>query len=851
MDHLYENVKKTSLQCVNITNANNCKPNLIKLETFMKGDRILQPLRFVHSYNTKMETSQSNKNYILAHVSSQTRNVLSAFDFDRMTSDASTISLDLDIDRTTVSRILNKAFRDGLLIKLQGRPTIYISRKELQSHVPDKYIPSLITRKELLALLSGNTKNKEKESFIGIEDIVFFGSAANESMVEQCQQARIFISYPRVSAPLLIDGNRFTGKLAFCNYIHSIGKYNAKLSNEYVYLQLHESIHTPAMLDQFLTPMQSLQKNHSSSLIIIDNIEQLPEHMYVNFFHCLRNYQINQNDNLCHFILVSHTLLSKHTCNKLLPYTHSIIQLPDLNDRSFKEKVEFILSFFQKESDLLNITISVSKNIISCLAMSYYPQNIANLQMEIQSTIAKSFYDSSRNQESALDIYFDDLSDNVLNNITDVGNRAAMLESIFSIIGETNQYFIPNIKLQGLQLLFASRLDSNQFIENGPKLLRLSDVCRKDIHNATNLPMYSIKAIQVQELYDSIYPILNHAKLTNNEKPIYQLLLHLEIAIEQVKQDRYSSNYIVEDLKFNSTIKAYTKEIVSAIKQIFDIQLPLIEQMYINTYLSIIQDAQTSGLPVMLLVSYGSDIADSYKQYIDALDFQTPCYTLNFSKKQQMKSISAFNNEVMDVIKKIHQNKGVVIMSDVEEILSLSKKIKEVFDIQTITLFPISLPLVLRALKHLEQKDFPIANLKHLSNITITNEKEITDTSNHIFLNRKLFVKSNKMLEESLSFLNPARAVELLSQTLKHIYFDLEIIPSDELSIRFIHHSSFMIERVIKNETLAYRNTKKIIAESKPIYSIIEKNFYTITNQFGISIPPSELAMITEIFLHA
>ena len=56
------------------------------------------------------------------------------------------------------------------------------------------------------------------------------------------------------------------------------------------------------------------------------------------------------------------------------------------------------------------------------------------------------------------------------------------------------------------------------------------------------------------------------------------------------------------------------------------------------------------------------------------------------------------------------------------------------------------------------------------------------------------------------------------------IYEDLGLNYTDEISIRFIFHSAFMIERVIRREPLIYKNTNSIISTNREVYTSIDRN---------------------------
>ncbi|MFQ7539635.1 MAG: PRD domain-containing protein, partial [Clostridium sp.] len=80
-------------------------------------------------------------------------------------------------------------------------------------------------------------------------------------------------------------------------------------------------------------------------------------------------------------------------------------------------------------------------------------------------------------------------------------------------------------------------------------------------------------------------------------------------------------------------------------------------------------------------------------------------------------------------------------------------------------------------------------------------------------------------------------------------YEDLGLNYTNDISIRFIFHSAFMIERVIRREPLSYKNTNSIISTSRDVYTAIDRNMELINDLFGISIPSSEIARLSEIFV--
>lgn len=796
-----------------------------------------------------MQTSQTNRTRIYNHVSLQTKRAIVEQDFLSLETDASTLSLDLAIDRTNVSRVLNDLHRENLLIKLQGRPTFYIARKDMEEVLADKYIPSIIAKKENVIQYFQAEKESTTE-FINYQNDDLLGSQENESLHLQSEESLVFALYPNTERSIIIDGQIATGKNAFVNAILKTGQSFGKYNKKGIYLFLSPSIETTYDLDLLLDPIMQQANQLNTNLVCIHNVDTLPSKLYVYFFKKLEQLKNKKQHIAIQYLFTTFDALEEQQKKTLSLFIDSYIYLPPFDERTIKEKVEFILYFLQKEADAINATICISKNIISCLAMASYKGNIQELKNEIRSTIAKSYYRYSRGNESIIDVPFESLSDEVLNSIQNIGNRIPILENILSFIGETNHYFIPNIELRAFTNLKNSKLNSAQIIDNNASpLYDLSDVCINEMKNANKIPISSIKTMQLKELYDCIYPIIESIQFGIDDHYIYQFLLHLEKVFEQIQSQKYVSYYRIDIDTFSEVILSYEEKIYQALASTFHIELPEEERFYVKTLFHILENNNEESKVVMLLHCQNDEICEGYKAYINSLPYNPIYYTLSTPNLENMSSIHFVNQDIVNKIKQIDQGKGVVIVTDSRAMILLDDEIEKSSNVKIAMLSPVSLPLLEQISQALEKSTCQLSDIKLLQATPLLDEQNLALEQYKIFHDISLQKQSNKILRESLSFLDSEKAINALAPALDNIYDDLAINSADEFTIRFLHHSAFMLERIIKNEPLSYKHTNRVISESKNLYRIIERNLKPVSNQFGIAIPPSEIAMITEIFI--
>ena len=81
---------------------------------------------------------------------------------------AYTISLDLSLDRSNVSRILNQLFTNNQLIKIEGRPTLFISKSVILDYYPSLEIPSIIKKNDSIQNYLHLSKGITQEDFINV-----------------------------------------------------------------------------------------------------------------------------------------------------------------------------------------------------------------------------------------------------------------------------------------------------------------------------------------------------------------------------------------------------------------------------------------------------------------------------------------------------------------------------------------------------------------------------------------------------------------------------------------------------------------------------------------------------------
>lgn len=105
-----------------------------------------------------------------------------------------------------------------------------------------------------------------------------------------------------------------------------------------------------------------------------------------------------------------------------------------------------------------------------------------------------------------------------------------------------------------------------------------------------------------------------------------------------------------------------------------------------------------------------------------------------------------------------------------------------------------------------------------------------------------------KMLRDSLMFLDPEKAYNLANDSFKYIAEKNKLENVRRLHICYIFHTCFMMERVIKNDAMPYKNVEKLLEEKPDLYKVIKSALSPIEDTFEIKIPDTEIGYVMDIF---
>lgn len=133
----------------------------------------------------------------------------------------------------------------------------------------------------------------------------------------------------------------------------------------------------------------------------------------------------------------------------------------------------------------------------------------------------------------------------------------------------------------------------------------------------------------------------------------------------------------------------------------------------------------------------------------------------------------------------------------------------------------------------------------HMNHSYTSDEPNLAQEENDVFIEKL----THDFLEKSLCFLNADKGVETLTLCLNKITTDLTIEISQELTVKFLVHGVYMLERVIRKEPFSFSKLSAFVSNHSDLIQIVEKNLNYANEVYGINIPTSEIAYLAEILL--
>lgn len=779
---------------------------------------------------------KTRKELILDQVRTYTLNAITDNSFKFDSCNANDIALDLKLDRSNVSRILNQLFNEFILIKVQGRPTLYLSKEIIGISLKSTNIPQVFQNEE--GIKDFFIYNNVAEEPVSRKDLDIIGNDFNESLYSIISKLSPIVYFPQnYPAIITIQGEKGVGKKYFCSRLFELGmKYKKFSKKNTIYFAEYTDI-----CDDFARIKKDIIANNVS-MIVIEIFTNFDENKIYWFKNSIHNLYTSEGKPFPVIAFLVDAKVENYDYFSLItPYS---VKYPNVRQRSPKEMIELVLSFLQEESKKLNCRIKVTSNTILSIICSNYPYNLYQLKNEINYLVFNKIYTATLgNNEPIL------LTNDIPKNIRTTNDFPPLFEEkiaqvISQIIPEIVGFY-PDKGCEALDNLRNTRFPSSMIQK--PEVRTLSDSARLDVLTSCTNLLADLEA-KNPRLIMLITPLFSNSKLKNEKQIIGRLCKRIAAMITNT----FNYNFLLEDLSYKETVQSseISNNIIDIVEVRFSVLLNKMNRSYIRNYTyHALLSIKTDNIATLILC-HGEHVAENYAQHLNMTSNCRNYYSFDYNQYYRSNDFQKYIRKLCEIVEQIDQGKGVLIIGDRKPLTLLEKPIVDATQILVFSLFPVSLPLLYDASELVNLKTMHLGSLLYE---IISKKKEISK-----FLESDTYVQKNirsnsqiiSTLAQTFSNVNITKSCESLYQALATVCQRIKLEITNDLIIQFMFHGNFMIDRSIMKFPVKFDSIEEFKVENDELFSITKSSLLNMRDFISLQIDDTEIAILTELIIN-
>ncbi len=814
---------------------------------------------------------------VLAAVQENTQAVLNSSSNELPGIHAGTIAEMLRMDRANVARELNNLYRSGQLIKIQGKPTLYICRSILSKEYPKVFFPSTLPKGgQLLDYVSASTQPQTPVQDQRLEAVSTLETmpGANKTLKSAILHAKAAVMYPSHDLHVLITGNIGVGKntLAREMYTYAVNHRGFAGDAPFITINCREQNVSPQLLmnqifgctrDAALKEekaQKGLIERAAGGILCLNAIECLPVTVQDALITLLEKntYTRMGEASVVRYssAMIIATSTEKPDAAVLADLSQRFsvrIHIPDLRSWSLREIAELLIQAFQKEASSTSLSFQVPRETFSMLLRASYPGNLGDLISVVRMTCAMAVQEffSTSPRPKTIELSPRHLQPELLSGIRE--NPVSEAE-ISKLLGEMELEYItfnPNgffsnrlvapqlLKLlhqepetregagaEDAAVLSAALTEAKPWLEKG---LIPGEITWRMLEK-----QFTKKLVQTARETVSTFPVFS--SLCESPESFYLLLSCLfDILQGRILPPEQEHGIWLHLQK----ICSFEAACAQALCKIGERGISDYERMILTACLHKLRSHNEFCKIPILLVFHGRGIAEAMAHYVNHV--LERAVVVGFSIPEGL-PFNELLKQLADAVRRLDQGFGLLLAVDAESLSSLHEYLLPLTGIQMRTISDVSLSALLSMARLAIKDNITLYELHQEIGENLHSGTVLTEPT---FLNRMV----NEILTPSLTFLNPNKAIDTLSTALDAVLKDLDIIKSNEITVKFIFHGSHMLERLISGDSLKYDGLKAFVNENSRLMAVIEKHMNYISEVFGVSIPANELAYLAEILL--
>lgn len=592
----------------------------------------------------------------------------------------------LGIQRSNCSALLNELVKEGRLIKTETRPVFYRLKQQ-------------------------NMAADESASFTQL-------IGANESLRNAVKLAQAAILYPRTSLNVLLSSNTGCGTTYFASLMYGFAKEKGVLSGDAPYLKIdcrHYAKNIKVLDDEFFGSKGDLESTcfakAKGGMLFIDHMDLLDARQQSQIFAFLDTGFVYSEDKSrsidCKNVMLVLGCLPQNSqaLSRVIPVT---IELPELKDRTMRERFELINQFMLIEAHHSHRDIEMVSEAMEALLLCEYNYNVKGLELELQSACANAYVRVVNEPNQDIFVVLDDFKSSIQRSLL---KKKSQEEELSKIIGDRESFVYSHDdaprddQLHNHDMYNEIKRQYDELTNLGINDTGIESVMNTHIQNLFKKYKYfggqddTNNLEQLSKIVDKEIITIVDRWLENTKKELnrtfksnvfYGLCLHINSLLTlNTEHQRIDNDQIIEVIQEYPQEYAASVSLGNVLKELKGLELPIHEIVLIAMFLIENDEKNEDAHPVMLYIMHGNNTATSLRDVTNSLTHCHNSYSYDLALDVDT---SVAMEEIKALIEQIDCGAGVIVIYDMGSIKTIIDTISEEIDIKVRAInFPITL----------------------------------------------------------------------------------------------------------------------------------------------------------------
>lgn len=651
-------------------------------------------------------------------------------------SSAKELAEQLNLTRANTSLELNKLVREKRVLKIKSYPVGYLPIKVLEEKLQIQWNHQIEEITDLSTFVHRPTRKVKRNPFE-----MMIGS--NNSLKKAVFQAKAAVYYPPNGLHMLLLGPTGSGKTFFANKIYQYSIFEKLIDEDAPFESFNcaDYYHNPQLLLSQLFgytkgAFTGAEEDHAGlvekangGILLLDEIHRLTPEGQEMLFYFIDHNRFNRLGETgfkrqAKVLIICATTEGPNsslleTFLRRIPMT---IQIPALNQRSLRERIELTKFLFEKEAKRVQRTFVIDIDVINALINTAAYGNVGQLQSHIQLICAQSFL-HNLHEKNKISIGIQELPEEMLSQWSSSSKNIQRSREIEELVGVTT---VIHPSEKGLDEEYEG-LNIYEIIEEKVKILENEGIPEAQIHQyiLTDLHLHvknfiNNKAVNYN-LLKFVDPTISNLTIELKKiaeknlgvrfdrKFLYYIGMHLDAYFRREKKDKLLSQLDIHTITSDHSREYEVAQLFKLeIETCLGVFLPEIEVIYLTMLLVSIETVEEKRQVSVLVVTHGNSTATSMVQVAVELLGAAPIVALDMPLNL---SPDEMFQRILHQIEELETENGVLMLVDMGSLAMMENKLMEKSGVTIKTIPNVTTLIVLDVVRKINYMDLSLAGI--------------------------------------------------------------------------------------------------------------------------------------------